>query len=171
MVILIGLRGSGKSTVAKLLAHRSGCPAIDLDDHTPARLGAKDAADALRVHGQDAFRLAEFEALRELLATPRAAVLALGGGTPTAPGAAELLNTSRLRGAARVIYLRCSASALRSNLENTDLTTRPSLTGMGVLEEVQQLLELRDPLYRQLADAVIDCDGLTPERIAADISV
>jgi shikimate kinase len=155
---LLGLRGSGKSTVGRLAAERLGGAFIDLDDLTPALLGCATAAEALRSHGEPAFRAAERRALDD----PRvrsAAVVALGGGTPTFPPSAEEL---RARAAAgdHLLYLRASAATLRVRLAATDLSTRPSLTGADPLAEVATLWARRDPAYRALATRVIDVDGL-----------
>jgi shikimate kinase len=122
-LILIGLRGSGKTTIARLLAQRLNRQAIDLDDLTPTYLREKSAADALSKHGEPAFRRAELAALLDALKTP-GTILALGGGTPTAPGVAELLESAKNQGRIVVIYLRASASAplMRSASSSTSAT-------------------------------------------------
>lgn len=120
LIVLIGLRGSGKSSVAAALAARLGPSAsvIDLDQRTARHAGATSAAEALR-RGEPAFRAAEGQALREALdealhetpdempdPTPRASaadapaitVLALGGGTPMFEPAAGLLRGLRASG-------------------------------------------------------------------------
>jgi shikimate kinase len=153
-IILLGLRASGKTTVGRLLAARLGRVFVDLDDRTAAALGAASAGAALARHGEAAFRLAEAGALGAALGEGPM-VLALGGGTPTAPGAEALLKRGREAGKIRVVYLRASASELRSRLAG-DATVRPSLTGRGTMDEVEELLAARDPLYRGLADVVIE---------------
>ncbi|MBY0262467.1 MAG: hypothetical protein K2Q20_08995, partial [Phycisphaerales bacterium] len=85
-IVLIGLRGSGKSTLARLLAKRLGLIPVDLDDRTPGFAGQPTVAAVFANLGEPAFREAEARALRQALAEP-GIVLALGGGTPTAPGA------------------------------------------------------------------------------------
>ena len=184
-LILIGLRASGKSTIAKLLAAKLNRPAIDLDDLTPSLLHEQTAADALRNHGQPAFRQAELAALRNTLTNHPGAILALGGGTPTAPGARELLESAQREGRAKIIYPRASEQTLRARLvpplprssgggaggsataegpahsTNPPEHTRPTLTGQGTLEEISPLPTLRDPLYTTLASIVIDVNNLT----------
>ncbi|MBZ0172538.1 MAG: hypothetical protein K8E66_09185, partial [Phycisphaerales bacterium] len=157
LIILMGLRGSGKSSVGRLVAGRLGLGFIDLDDVTPVRLGAGDSAEAIRVHGFDAFRGAETEALRDVLGRGRC-VLALGGGTPTAPGAADLLREHALAGAA-LVYLRARPGVLRDRLSATDTSSRPSLTGAGTLDEIGRVYRARDPLYRALCTRVIETEG------------
>lgn len=169
-IVLMGLRGCGKSTVGRAVAARLGGRSfIDLDDLTAARLGAGRAGDALRQHGEAAFRTAEGQALGEALDRVRsgdAVVMALGGGTPTAPGAAEaLMAAQRGEPRIRVYYLDADVATLAARLER-DPTPRPALTGMEPREEIAHLHRVRDPLYRQLADVVIDASRFSAEEVA-----
>lgn len=162
----MGLRGSGKTTIGRVLSNRTNLPWFDLDDRTPTYLGALSSAEALVQYGEPAFRAAEYQALLELLQhSPRSCIIALGGGTPTAPGVADLLTHARSSREAILLYLHASASSLRARLANTDLSTRPSLTGAPPLQEVDELYSRRDPLFRSLADAVIDADSETPGQL------
>ncbi len=188
-LILIGLRGSGKSTIAKLLAARLSRPAVDLDDLTPTYLHEQTAADALRKHGEPAFRRAELAALQDALKTP-GQILALGGGTPTAPGVTEMLEGAQRQGKVKIIYLRASEATLRARLlpplprssgggaggsataegvTHPPEHTRPSLTGKGTLEEIGVLLNLRDTLYKTLASITIDANTQSAEHLAEEI--
>lgn len=166
-IILIGLRGSGKTTLGRQLAIELRMPFVDLDDHTPGELGESDVRTAFSRFGEAAFRRAERAALERVLGE-RPCVLALGGGTPTAPGAAELLDQAS-RGGAAVVYLRATAATLRARLERMDNTHRPSLTGAGVLNEIDVVLAARDGLYRSLARYTVECDGLSAERMMAEV--
>ena len=164
-IYLLGLRGSGKSTVGPLVAASLSTAFVDLDDITPGILGHATAADALRAHGLPAFRAAERLALDD----PRvlaAGVIALGGGTPTHPPCeAELRRRASLGD--RLIYLRATPATLRERLASTNLAARPSLTGAGVLDEIESLWAQRDPLYQSLATTIIEVDGLS-DRLVAD---
>lgn len=160
-LVLMGLRGSGKSTLGALVASRLGVVFVDLDDRTRALLGAASVAQAWRERGEPAFREAETRALERALGEP-ACVIALGGGTPTAPGAAALL-----RGAAAVVvYLRADAPTLRARLAPTVASDpdRPTLTGTDALTEIDAVLRDRDGAYRGLADHVLEVGGLPPDR-------
>lgn len=157
--LLIGLRGSGKSTLGRAAAHRLGLPFTDLDDLTPARLGSATPAEALRLHGEPAFRHAEAQALQDAI-DRHMGLLALGGGTPTAPGATRAIAESN----ARVIYLRASPATLRARLKDSNLASRPALTPTGTLDEIDDLFARRDPLYRSIAHVVIDVDGQSQDQ-------
>lgn len=154
-IVLIGLRGSGKTTLGRALSARLGLGFCDLDRDTPALLGFESVASAWSAGGERAFREAEAEVLRRRLES-RGMVLALGGGTPTAPGAAELLRAKRRSGEARVVYLRYGADELRRRLGDVADPDRPSLTGDDPLREIEAVLAARDPLYRELAEAVVE---------------
>ncbi len=168
ILILIGLRGSGKSSIARLLAQRLHRTVADLDDRVAAMLKVEHAGDAISKYGEPAFRRSELGALEVALKEP-GIVLALGGGTPTAPGVEEMLNGARRQGAAKVVYLRATEATLRTRLAGAANTHRPSLTGQGVLDEIGVLLNLRDTLYKTLADVVVRVDGMSIERAADEI--
>lgn len=161
-IVLIGLRGSGKTTVGRLLAKRLGRVFVDLDEVTPRELGEENVASALKKHGEPAFRSAEARALGRALSV-RGRVVSLGGGTPTAPGASDFLVKERDAGWAVVVYLHAEASVLRGRLAGTDNSQRPSLTGRPVLDEIEVLFERRDGLYRSIASVVVEVGTDTPE--------
>jgi shikimate kinase len=143
--VLIGLRGSGKTTLGRLLAARRGVPFIDLDDRTVAGSGHASVSAFFRSAGEPAFRAAESLALQAVLAAPEGAVIALGGGTPTAPGAQEALG-ARLAAAPG---------------------DRPLLMGTDFAQEAALLGERRLPLYRSIADAVVTTAGDAEASLAA----
>lgn len=161
-VLLIGLRASGKSTLGSALATRLGAGFTDLDDLTARALGCTAAGDALRASGEQSFREAEVQALRGACADP-SKVIALGGGTPTAPGAAAFIESLRKNGRAVVVFLDPPLSTLEARLSN-DTGNRPSLTGNGVVEEIAELARRRRPLYAALADFVFASEA-GPEEV------
>lgn len=192
-LVLIGLRGSGKTTVAREIA--TVCTAstgrrietVDLDALTPAEAGEKDVAAVFVKQGEAAFRAAEVRALGRVLATPITTdgadqrdtrnesrplgrVLALGGGTPMAVGggtsAADLLRSARRLGAVFMVYLHAEPRELRARLARADNAQRPPLTSAGLLAEIEAVYAVRDPVYRQLADAVVDVSALDAQGVA-----
>lgn len=157
-IVLIGLRGSGKTTLGRALADRRQAAFVDLDDLTIRRLGCDSVAQAWEHHGEPAFREAEVHALRQAL-TGDAAVIALGGGTPMTPEARRMIEEHRRMGGAVVVYLRCEPGVLRDRLVRAGadaVCNRPSLTGGGTLEEIDAVYAQRDPVYLALADLVIE---------------
>lgn len=158
-LVLMGLRGSGKSTLGRAVADRLGRPCIDLDDRTVEALGATSVAEAWRTLGETAFRAAESRVLREVLSAPGSAIVSLGGGTPTAPGAADLLREVAGRGRAIIVYLHARPETLRARLGQTGVADRPSLTGRGTIGEIDEVYAARDGLYRAIATRVVEVDA------------
>lgn len=151
-LVLIGLRAAGKTTLGERLAREFGLPAIDLDDRTRERLGAASVRTAFTTFGETRFREAEAEALAAAL-EDAPSVIALGGGTPTAPGAEALLRGARAERRAVVIFLDPPLDLLARRLD-ADAGDRPSLTGRGVVEEIEDVASRRRGLYQSLADIV-----------------
>lgn len=167
-LVLIGLRASGKSTLGRALAQRQGVAFCDLDDATAALMGAPSVRAAWDAQGEPAFRAAETRALAAALGRPGQTIIALGGGTPTAPGAAELLERAVRERVVVIAYLSAPASVLRERLTQTDaLANRPSLTGRSALDEIDDVLARRDPLYTRLATRIIPSTGNANEMLAA----
>lgn len=157
-VILMGLRGSGKSTLARALAGATASCCVDLDDRVAALLGHSSPTAAWNAMGEVAFRHAEVRALVDAIGdeTP---IIALGGGTPMAPGAFDLLHPRKRLRPPRIVYLRAPASVLASRMARGD--ARPSLLGTDPIAEIPAVLAKRDPFYLGLADAVIEVGELT----------
>ena len=158
--VLIGLRGSGKTTLGRLLAARRAVPFIDLDERTIAGSGHASVSAMFRAEGEHAFRAAESRALASLLSDPSAAgsVIALGGGTPTAPGARALLEAARASGTVKVVLLDAPPAVLGARL-SVSPGDRPLLMGANFAEEAELLGGRRLPGYRELADAVVPTGG------------
>lgn len=169
-IILIGLRTSGKSTLGRTLAGKLRRRFVDLDEEVAVMSRLHTAGEVIRQLGLDAFRDAETRALTRLLEVGtrrRPFVLALGGGTPTAPGAAELLRAARDEERVTILYLRANVATLKTRLKaeiGSGAADRPSVTGADPVKEVGELFKTRDPLYRELANVVIDAEQ-TPGRV------
>lgn len=177
MLILMGLRGSGKTTVGRLVAQSLPTVFLDLDEEvleavtaSPFAPGVKSVGEAFTTLGEEGFRMFEAGILRLLVDEPMCAdaVLSLGGGTPTFPESKELIrgHIRESKGKAALVYLRATPATLAARLKATDLSSRPSLTGRGVIEEIDEVFAARDPLYRSIATRVIDVDALTPRQTA-----
>ena len=160
-IILFGYRGCGKSSMGRLLAEQLWKDFVDVDDEICRRFDGRSIAQIWQDHGEPAFRQVEVEVTRELCAGSDH-VIALGGGTLMQPGAREAVEQSRgVR-----IYLYCESEELHRRIANDPRTaaTRPSLTNHGGgLDEIRAVLEVREPVYRQVADHVFDVTHLNVE--------
>lgn len=163
-LLLIGLRATGKSSLGRALSLRLEAEFIDLDGCLAQRHGFRSPGDAFRSMGEARFREVESALLAEILSAPRAAdaparVVALGGGTPTAPGARQLLEQARSEGRVRVVLLSARTQVLAERLSQ-DGIDRPSLTSLPLVEEIEALASLRLPSYRAVADFELDTSDL-----------
>lgn len=152
-ILLIGLRGSGKSTLGRQLADRMGLGFEDLDAVTLSAMGYATVSEAWDAEGEPAFRAAEAESLRVSIERMRNAggVLALGGGTPMIPGAPEIISGS----GAATVYLRAEPGLLRDRLAGGAGADRPSLTGQDPIDEIERVFNDRDDRYRGIASQVL----------------
>ena len=160
-VVLIGPRGAGKTAVGRRLAQRLGIGFQDTDALIVAR--GRTVAEIFAAHGEPGFRALEREIIAGLKPEP-ATVIATGGGAVL-----DADNRARLASLGPVIYLRASAECLSARIAGTD---RPALTDADPLTEMRQVLAAREPLYRELAQAVLDTDELAlPDAIGALVAL
>lgn len=147
IVTLVGMPGSGKSTVGRQLSRRLNWPFFDSDTAIEQELGCP-IRSYFEQHGEAAFRDAEQRVIARLLDATWA-VLATGGG-------AVLREENRQRLAARshVVYLRSSPEELFRRLRHD--THRPLLQVADPLRRLRELYRERDPLYRSVARFVIE---------------
>ncbi|PQO42721.1 shikimate kinase [Blastopirellula marina] len=158
---LIGYRGTGKSHVARLLAARLGWPATDADDWVEAHTG-KSIAEIFQASGESGFRDLETEAVQTLTAGEKQ-ILAMGGGVVLREANRKLIGER-----CHTIWLTASPEVIarRLALDDTTEARRPSLTGKSPLEEIEEVLNARLPLYKQCADVTIETEGKSPEAVA-----
>ncbi len=169
MISLVGLPGSGKSTVGRQLARRLGLPFFDSDHEIEQRLGCS-IREYFEREGEERFRDVEETKIAELTQAQasdldpsagsshgsqvvanvaRVAVLSTGGGTVLRP-----LNRQRLRGSGTVVYLRSNPEELVKRLRHD--RNRPLLQGVDPLQRLKDLFDVRDPLYRETAHFVVE---------------
>jgi len=160
---LIGSRGTGKSSVGRVLAARLDRPFIDADTALEARLGIS-IAELFKIYGEPHFRDHEAATLRELTETGAPLVLATGGGVILREE-----NRDRLRRFGTVIWLTADPAILAARLAADPANDRPALTALGAVEEIVHVLNARSPLYRETADLVISTDGKSVEAVAEEI--
>jgi len=165
-IVLIGYRGSGKTTVGRLLAERLDCALLDTDERIVDRAGMS-IADIFATNGESAFRDLEAEIIAEASARS-AVVLSVGGGAVLRDD-----NVRRLRDCGMVFWLDADAETLWSRIagdEATD-TSRPALTDKTGLDEVRQLLGERRAQYERCAHHRIPTADRTPTQVADAIEV
>jgi shikimate kinase len=166
VVTLIGYRGTGKTSVAGPLAARLGFQAVDADTAIERRAG-RTIRQIFAQDGEPAFRALEREVMAELLGSQRL-VIAAGGGAVLDAG-----TRSRIAGAGPAVWLRATIDTIERQIA-ADATThdrRPDLTVAGGRREIEEMLALREPLYRDCATITIDIDGRTIEQIVDAILV
>ena len=161
-VVLVGYRGTGKSTVGQLLAGRLGLHLVSLDAELE-RKACKSIPDIVQQVGWPGFRDLEEQIVAEFAAQD-GQVIDCGGGVIEREA-----NFERLRAAGPVVWLKASAGTIVSRIQGD--SQRPSLTGArSFTEEVEEVLKRRTPLYRRIAHYEVDTDGRRVEDIAAEIA-
>jgi shikimate kinase len=162
-VFLIGPRGSGKTTIAGLLAERLGWAWVDADVVLETR-HAKSIRTIFAEEGEVGFRDKESAVLAELCLLERH-VVATGGGVVLRESNRELLRQSAL-----VVWLTADVDTLWQRMRDDAATAerRPDLAGGG-RGEVEAVLRAREPLYRACANWTIETAGRTPEAVADEI--
>lgn len=161
LIFLVGYRGTGKSTVGRLLAGRLGWAFADADDHVEQSAG-KSIKEIFATAGEPAFRAQEAQAIEELSART-ACVVSTGGGAVLRESTRALL---KARGF--VAWLTATPETVLERLR-ADATTgerRPNLTALSSEDEVRALIAFREPLYREVADFAVATDTLSPEAVA-----
>ncbi len=147
MVGLIGLPGSGKSTVGRQLARRLQLPFFDSDQIIEERLGYSIRV-AFERDGEDAFRDLEETVLDELTTQPHV-VISTGGGAILRASTRQ-----RLRERGQVVYLNSNPEEIYRRLRYD--SSRPLLQGDAPLSRLRELYRVRDTLYRETAHFVIE---------------
>ncbi len=147
MIALIGLPGSGKSTVGRQLARRLQIPFFDSDHVIEERLGYS-IREAFERDGEASFRDREEEVLDELTQNPKA-VVSTGGGAVLRPATRQ-----RLRERGQVVYLNSTPEEIYRRLRHDQ--NRPLLQVADPLKRLRDLYAVRDPLYRETAHFIIE---------------
>jgi shikimate kinase len=150
--VLVGLPGSGKSTIGRRLAKALGVGLLDTDAAIEQRTG-RTIADIFATDGEPEFRRIEEEVIRAAL-EEHDGVLSLGGGAVTSPGVCAALSGHT------VVYLEISAAeGVRRTGGNT---VRPLLAGPDRAEKFRELMSKRIPLYRRVATIRVDTNRRNP---------
>ncbi len=185
VIVLIGMRGSGKTSVGRVLAELIGQrAAADLApfsetfaiggswtetfvdaDALIARAADLSIAEIFAQQGEPSFRALERHAIQRICAAPPT-VISVGGGAVI-----DEENVRALAGIGSLVWLTAPAEVLWDRVRGDTQSTanRPSLIGKTGLDEIETLLTRRSEVYRRVADVEIDTTGQTPEQIAQHI--
>ena len=159
---LIGYRGTGKSTVAPLLAEQLGWTVCDSDTEIES-LSGNSVARIFEESGESGFRQWETTVL-QAISLKGQQVIALGGGAPTI---AE--NRRLIKKYGQAVLLTATAERIWERLQ-VDRNKRPNLTDLDGFNEVKELLAQRDGAYRECADYTVDTTDLEPRQVADQIA-
>jgi shikimate kinase len=159
-LILVGLPGSGKTTIGRAAARHLNRPFIDFDTEIEHREHAS-VAEIFAKRGEAYFRSLE-EALTRELARSRGMVMAPGGGWVTNAKSVELL-----RSTGRMIYLRAAPKTVLSRIASAR-HRRPLVEGPDGITKLMQLYDARRPLY-EMADLVLDTEVIDKKEVIARV--
>jgi shikimate kinase len=162
-VVLVGLMGTGKSTVGQLLADRWGWPLVDSDAQVEARTG-RTVREIFETDGEPAFRRLEAEALAAALEGAAPSVIAAAGGVVLDPA-----NRARLRASGTVVWLTGDPDVLAARATAPGGDHRPLLEG-DPDETMRRLAAERAPLYAEVADHTVAVDTRSAAEVADAIA-
>jgi shikimate kinase len=159
-IFLIGPMGVGKTTIGKVLSEELGMDFFDSDREIEASTGA-DIPWIFDVEGEVGFRIRESKMI-EILTQRKKIVLATGGGAILAPE-----NRRWLSSRGTVVYLRAS---IKQQFERTSRDkNRPLLQTPDPEKRIKELMQVRDPLYREAADLIVDTNRRNPKAVSNEI--
>jgi shikimate kinase len=162
-IILIGVRGSGKSAVGSRLAARLRMRFVDTDDLIESKEG--HISDIVQSKGWDYFRRLEKSVIEEI---------SKGDDLIIAPGGGAVLDTDNVNALKRngfIIWLKADQQTLLKRIQKDrgSSTRRPTLTGKGTLEEIEQTISEREPFYEKASEIQIETSKLDVKAVVEGI--
>lgn len=155
-VYLVGLMGSGKTTIGRSLAKRLGFGFIDSDREIEARTGVS-IPTIFEIEGEDGFRKREAQVIAEV-SRQSGVVVATGGGAVLRPE-----NRENLRSHGFVVYLNVPPQTLWERTRHD--RNRPLLQVADPLLKLKELFDQRDALYREVADLIVDGSRINAQAV------
>jgi shikimate kinase len=144
-IILVGFRGCGKSTISRNLGSRLDKKVLSTDDMIEMGSGKK-IKEIVETKGWSKFRELESSLIKDLMNSKNELIIDLGGGFVDVASNFQLVKKGNI-----IIWVDCSISEIKKRIKG-----RPSVTGKGVVEEVDELYGKRVKLYKKLADFKVD---------------
>lgn len=154
-IILIGFMGAGKTTIGKLIAERLSMDFLDIDEEIEKQ-EQKEISKIFKEHGEHYFRDLETKYLKSIKNINKT-VISTGGGLPIKEENQLLLNEIGI-----TIFLDTSLEIIKKRLENDE--KRPLAKN-----NLEELFEYRQPIYKNATQKVIDCDNMSIEEILNEI--
>ena len=163
-IVLIGYRGSGKSTVGRRLAARLKLKFVDIDDLIEERQGVS-ISDIVKSHGWGHFRKLERNTIEEISKEDHLII---------APGGGAVLDTDNVKALGKnglVIWLKAEKQTLLKRMDQDPGTgtRRPALTGKGASEELKEVMSLREPIYDMVSEIQIDTSRIDVETVVENV--
>ena len=163
-VLLVGYRGTGKSTVGRVLAQSLDYQFIDTDDEIESRARCS-ITSIFSQQGEEAFRDLESRVIAEF-ASKQKLVLSLGGGAIL-----RKQNRDLIAQCGPVVWLTATVATIanRVGLDPDSQSRRPNLTVQGGVDEIELILSARLPIYQAVATFIVATDDRTPEKVVDEI--
>lgn len=159
-ITLIGMMGSGKTTLGKILSEKTNVSAIDIDELIELNENST-ITDIFKTQGEEYFRKIEAKTIKELINSTNPQILSLGGGAFENVQTRELLLNNSV-----VIYLETTPVEILNRIQKTN--NRPLLKNNMTIEKINEIITKRKDNYN-LAHHKILTDGKTPSKIAEEI--
>ena len=162
-IVLIGVRGSGKSAVGSRLAACLQMKFVDTDDLIESKEG--HISDIVKSKGWDYFRRLEKSVIEEI-SKENDLIIAPGGGAVL-----DADNVKALKRNGLIIWLKADPQTLLKRIQKDQgsSTRRPTLTGKGTLEEIEQTISERTPFYEKASEIQINTSPMDVEAVVEDV--
>ena len=161
-IILIGFMGCGKSSIGRHMSENYQYTLIDTDSYIEKQQKCT-ISEIFEKNGEEYFRQLETQCLLDLINTSDdKMIIAVGGGLPMREENRELLHKL-----GKVVYLRATIDTLEKRLKGD--TTRPLIQGGELRQKIENLFNLRQDTYEELADLIVDTDRRSYQQITEAI--
>lgn len=162
-IILIGFMGAGKTTIGRRLSYLAKKPFLDMDQYIEKQEG-REIKEIFATEGECVFRAIETKSLEKIKLERAKYVISTGGGMPI-----QEKNQKLLKEMGTIIYLRIQAETVCERIKQD--SKRPLLQVENPRQKIAEMLKVRNPIYEELADYIIDVDQKQFKDILQEIKV